>query len=100
MAGRVRLDRPRDRGRGDSELNSNTHDRLLNFINDELLANRNLRAEPDTPLFADGWIDSLSILKLIAFVELMIGREIRDEEVVMENFRTVEAIATRFIQPT
>ena len=73
-------------------------DRLLAYVNEILLADRNLRAGPDTPLFADGWIDSLSILKLIAFVELMIGREIRDEEVVMENFRTVETIAKRFVQ--
>lgn len=72
--------------------------RLLAYVNDALLADRNLRAGPDTPLFADGWIDSLSILKLIAFVELMIGRKIRDEEVVMENFRTVETIAKRFVQ--
>jgi acyl carrier protein len=72
--------------------------RLLAYVNDALLADRNLRAGPDTPLFADGWIDSLSILKLIAFVELMIGREIRDEEVVMENFRTVETIAKRFVE--
>jgi acyl carrier protein len=68
-------------------------------VNDELLADRNLRAEADTPLFADGWIDSLSILKLIAFVELLIGREIADEEVVMENFRTVDIIAKHFGQP-
>jgi acyl carrier protein len=68
-------------------------------VNDELLADRNLRAGPDTPLFADGWIDSLAILKLIAFVELLIGREIADEEVVMENFRTVDTIAKYFGQP-
>jgi acyl carrier protein len=79
-------------------LSGSELDRLLAYVNDALLADRNLRAGPDTPLFADGWIDSLSILKLIAFVELMIGREIRDEEVVMENFRTVETIAKRFVQ--
>ena len=79
-------------------MSGSERDRLLAYVNDALLADRNLRAGPDTPLFADGWIDSLSILKLIAFVELMIGREIRDEEVVMENFRTVEIIATHFVQ--
>jgi acyl carrier protein len=79
-------------------LSGSELDRLLAYVNEILLADRNLRAGPDTPLFADGWIDSLSILKLIAFVELMIGREIRDEEVVMENFRTVETIAKRFVQ--
>jgi acyl carrier protein len=61
-----------------------------------LLADRNLRAEPDTPLFADGWIESLSILKLIAYLELMIGREIVDQEIVMKNFQTVNTIAEQF----
>jgi acyl carrier protein len=77
-------------------LNSNVPDRLLRYVNDELLRERNLRAEMDTPLFADGWIDSLSILKLIAYVELLVGRQIPDGEIVMENFRTVDTIARRF----
>jgi acyl carrier protein len=74
-------------------------ERLLSYVNDELLAERNLRAEFDTPLFADGWIDSLSILKLIAYVELLIGREIPDQEIVMENFRTIDTIASHFGVP-
>lgn len=61
---------------------SDTHDKLLNYINGELLTDSTRRAAPDTPLFEDGWIDSLKILKLIAFVELMIGRNIPDEEIV------------------
>lgn len=74
----------------------NAQEQLLNYVNNELLAEGNLRAEPDTLLFADGWIDSLSILKLIAHVELLIGREIPDQEIVMENFRTVDTIAEHF----
>jgi acyl carrier protein len=77
-------------------LTTNAHVQLLSYVNDELLAQRNLRAEAHTPLFADGWIDSLSILKLIAYVELLIGREIPDQEIVMENFRTVDTIAEHF----
>jgi acyl carrier protein len=71
-------------------------EQLLSYVNNELLAERNLRAEANTLLFADGWIDSLSILKLIAYVELLIGREIPDQEIVMENFRTVDTIAQHF----
>jgi acyl carrier protein len=77
-------------------LTTNGQAQLLTYVNDELLAERNLRAQTDTPLFADGWIDSLSILKLIAYVELLIGREIPDQEIVMENFRTVDTIAEHF----
>jgi acyl carrier protein len=71
-------------------------DKLLNYINQQLLAHRALRAEPDTPLFEDGWIESLSILKLIAYLELITGREIPDEEIVMSNFRSANAIAEHF----
>jgi acyl carrier protein len=71
-------------------------DKLLNYINGELLTDPTRRAAPDTPLFEDGWIDSLKILKLIAYIELMIGRNIPDDEIVMKNFRTVTVIVEHF----
>jgi acyl carrier protein len=75
---------------------SDARDKLLSYINGELLTDPTRRAVCDTPLFEDGWIDSLNILKLIAFVELMIGRDIPDEEIVMKNFRTVTTIVEHF----
>jgi len=75
---------------------NNARDKLLSYINDELLADPMRRADPDTPLFENGWIDSLKILKLIGFVEILIDRQIPDEEVVMKHFRTVNAIAEHF----
>jgi acyl carrier protein len=75
---------------------SEARDKLLNYINVELLTDPTRQAAPDTPLFEDGWIDSLKILKLIAYIELMIGRNIPDEEIVMKNFRTVTVIIEHF----
>jgi acyl carrier protein len=75
---------------------SDARDKLLNFINGELLTDPTRRAAPDTPLFENGWIDSLKILKLIAYVELMIGRNIPDDEIVMKNFRTAAVIVQHF----
>ena len=75
---------------------SDARDKLLNYINGELLTDLTRRAAPDTPLFEEGWIDSLKILKLIAYIELMIGRNIRDDEIVMKNFRTVTVIVEHF----
>jgi len=75
---------------------NDARDKLLAYINGELLTDPMRRAEPDTPLFEDGWIDSLKILKLIAYVELMIGRNIPEEEIVMKNFRTANTIAQHF----
>jgi acyl carrier protein len=70
--------------------------RLLRFVRDDLLTGRAVPIDPDTYLFADGLIDSLKILQLIAFLELEIGRRIPDGDVVMEHFRTVRTMAGRF----
>jgi len=75
---------------------SDARDKLLSYVNSELLTDPTRRAAPGTPLFEDGWIDSLKILKLIAYIELMIGRNIPDEELVMKNFRTVTVIIEHF----
>jgi len=52
---------------------------------------------PHTPLFADGLINSIRILELIAWVELAIGCPIPDVRIRMDNFRTVERIADVFV---
>ena len=69
---------------------------LLEFVNRELLRDSPHHVGPDTPLFADGLVDSLKILQLIAFIEMKTGRSIPDREVVMEHFRTVQTIVDRF----
>ena len=50
-----------------------------------------------TPLFADGLINSIRILEIIAWTEQRIGRQITDTSIRMDNFRTVENIARAFI---
>jgi acyl carrier protein len=71
-------------------------DRLLDFVRHELLHGRVVTIDAETYLFDDGLIDSLKILRLIAFLEVQIGREIPDREVVMKHFRTVRAMAQWF----
>jgi acyl carrier protein len=69
---------------------------LLTFVRSDLLKGRDVEIEPDTYLFDEGIVDSLGILRLIAFLELQIGRPIADSEVVMEHFRTIRTIDHRF----
>lgn len=52
----------------------------------------------DTPLFEDGLIDSIRILKLIAWTESWTERVIPDREIRMDNFRTVRRIADVFVR--
>jgi acyl carrier protein len=54
-------------------------------------------ADADTPLFENGLIDSIRILKLIAWTEQATGRRIPDEQIRMDHFRTVNRIAATFL---
>jgi 2-hydroxymuconate-semialdehyde hydrolase len=77
------------------------HDRfieeLTSFIARDLLRDAGARIDAEVYLFDTGLIDSLKILRLLAFVENWTGREIPDAEVVMSNFRSIRAIAERFV---
>ena len=69
---------------------------LLAFVHGDLLKGRHVELDADTYLFDEGMVDSLGILRLIAFLELEIGRPIADSEVVMEHFRTIRTIDRTF----
>jgi acyl carrier protein len=69
---------------------------LLKFVNEDLLADSQEKVAPDTLLFDKGRIDSLKILRLIAFLEVRSGQKIPDEQIVMDRFRTIETIAKNF----
>jgi acyl carrier protein len=76
-------------------------DDLLQFINEELPESRGKpqqgpEVDGSTPLFDSGLIDSLAIIRLIAFVERATGRAIPPRLVVMKHFRTVDAICNTF----
>lgn len=71
-------------------------DGLLAFVREDLLKGRDVAIDADTYLFDEGLVDSLGILRLIAFLEGRIGRSIEDREVVMEHFRSVRAMVNRF----
>ena len=69
---------------------------LVAFVQSDLLRGRGLQVDLDTYLFDEGMVDSLGILRLLAFLELEIGRQIADHEVVMAHFRTIRTIASTF----
>lgn len=54
--------------------------------------------DPQTPLFESGLIDSLRVLRLIAWTEQALGRQIPDEQIRMDHFRDVESIARTFLE--
>ncbi len=52
--------------------------------------------DADTPLFANGLIDSIRILRLIAWTERALDLRIPDARIRMDYFRTVRTIADTF----
>jgi len=54
--------------------------------------------DADTPLFAGGLINSIRVLRLIAWTEHALGNRIPDARIRMDYFRTVRQIAITFAQ--
>jgi len=67
---------------------------LINaYISRELVSKPELLPlKNDSPLLASGILDSLSILKLVLFLEEQFGVVIDAEDLISPNFETVEAI--------
>jgi acyl carrier protein len=70
---------------------------MLAWLNGALRRDRSIEFQAHTPLFATGLIDSMSILKLIAWTERAIGRRISDDQIRMDNFHSVQRIAEVFV---
>ncbi len=69
--------------------------RTVDWINRTLVP-AGVTVDADTQLFASGLINSLRILRLIAWTEQATGRRIPDTSIRMDNFRTVRRIAEVF----
>lgn len=72
-------------------------DQLTTFITDKLLQNRSAVLRVDESLLDRGVIDSVGLISLVAFLEQEAGVRIPDDEIVPENFETIEAMET-FVQ--
>ncbi len=63
------------------------------FIVDEiLLGNRSVLADPDQDLVSAGILDSLALLRLVVFIEEKLGLNVADGDIVVDNFKTVNRI--------
>ena len=63
------------------------------YIVEELLvAGKDERLDPEQSLLSSGVIDSLAILRLISFIEKTFDIVVEDEDVIPENFETLNII--------
>ncbi|MEK6967685.1 MAG: hypothetical protein AABX51_03585 [Nanoarchaeota archaeon] len=66
---------------------------LLAFLGSKI---KNKKINTDTYLFSSGLLDSMNILDIVGFMEKKLGRKLESEEIVMKNFRSIDAISEAF----
>jgi len=73
---------------------NNTRQVIKNYIQQEFLFNKpGVSIADNTPLIDEGIIDSLGIFTVISFLQDNMGITVEPDEVLLENFESVEAIA-------
>lgn len=65
---------------------------LKQFITQELLGQEAITLNDEDNLLLDGMIDSLGMLRLVAFVEKRLQIQIPYEDITIENFNTVNSL--------
>jgi acyl carrier protein len=73
---------------------------LLEFVRDELAVGSKKNLQTSDDLLNAGILDSLGVLQLVSFVEEQFGIQIPDEDVVMENFQSIDALSSYLTQLT
>jgi len=68
-------------------------EKLKNFIIKEVNPDRNLeKLDDDEPLLESAIIDSLGVLKIMAFLDEEFGIDLSAEQIKLENFRDIGTI--------
>jgi len=71
----------------------NTKEVIEKFIVDEImLADSSTKIDPDESLISNGVLDSLGLLRLIAFIEEQFNMEVEDGDVVPDNFQSLNVM--------
>jgi len=65
---------------------------LKSFVVEELAMGKPVTETAN--LLAEGIIDSIRLLRLVSFIEETYGITVPDEDMTVDNFRTLETIAT------
>jgi acyl carrier protein len=70
------------------------HAIIIKHIRDSLLTGRGeIALSPEDDLLGSGLLDSMGVMRLVGFVEETFNIKIPPEDIVIENFMDVKAIA-------
>jgi acyl carrier protein len=72
-----------------SEFNAQLKEFIMTEVNPDLNL---VKLDDDEPLIESGIIDSLGILKILAFMDETFGVDLSSDQIKPENFKTVRSI--------
>lgn len=75
---------------------NNVREQLSEFIVAEFALEPS-ELQPDDDLLSQGTLDSMGVLQIVAFVEKSFSFRVADEEIVPENFQSLNAL-TDFVR--
>jgi acyl carrier protein len=73
---------------------TNVTNLIKNFIVENFLFGDSDNLSENTDLFKNSVVDSTGILELIAYLEMTFNIKVEDEEILQDNFCSIEAIKT------
>jgi acyl carrier protein len=65
---------------------------LTGYIRSEIIHDQDAQFDESEDLIEAGALDSLGILQLVAYIDESMGIQVPDEDVIYENFRSLDAI--------
>jgi len=68
-------------------------EKIIQYIKTEIIGDATAELLADDDLLNSGLIDSMSVMRMIAFIEEEFGVKIPPQDMVIEHFLTVDAIA-------
>ena len=71
---------------------------IKNFIRTELIYNDEKDFDENTNLIERGIVDSMSLVRLISFIEEHCEIQVQDEDIVPENFSSLNKISSFVIE--
>ncbi len=74
---------------------SSTEKKLIAFVK-SIVKDAESEIFPETLLFEKKLLDSMNILNLIGFIEQHLDRRLKDSEIVMSNFKSINTIINIF----
>ncbi len=69
-------------------------DQIINTIKEYFADINNDSVDTEENLFENGHLDSMGIMELISFIEEKTGVTVEPDEIVEDNFKTINAISS------